>query len=161
MSWHNESRRHALASRGIKTSVSDKNFNLSRYEGRWYEVGRYPQSFQEDCKTSIADYEERDGEIIVTNTCKKKGGGIRSIKGIATQKKGKNLSVEFFPFIKSPYKIEYVDKNYERAVVGNPNKDSLWLLSRKKNPSSQEINKLITIAEVKGYDKNKLVGVKK
>ena len=47
---------------------------LSRYTGTWYEIARYPNSFQKDCIHSSAVYKlKADSSISVLNSCQKKG----------------------------------------------------------------------------------------
>src|SRR5512143_2983989 len=60
--------------------------DLNRYIGVWYEIARYPNSFQEGCVGSRATYALRyDGNISVLNECYDKtfDGKVRSAKGKA------------------------------------------------------------------------------
>ena len=46
--------------------------DLDKYAGLWYEIARYPNSFEKDCAGVTAEYARReDGRISVTNTCHK------------------------------------------------------------------------------------------
>jgi len=162
MAWKNESRRHALASKGVKTAVNSKPVavDLRRYQGKWFDVGHYPQSFQRDCVTSIAEYKKTKSGIDVKNTCVKKDGAKSSISGSANIIPPDTLGVSFFPFFSSPYKVEWVDKNYERAIVGHPEKKNLWFLSRKQSLSNKKLERMKKIAKNKGYSPSKLTKVK-
>ena len=45
---------------------------LSRYLGRWYEIGSYPAPFQDGCLATHADYIlAQNGSIRVLNSCRK------------------------------------------------------------------------------------------
>ena len=65
------------------TNVPKKDFpelqvvpyvNLERYLGKWYEIARYPNWFEEGCFGSNALYErEKDRSIRVINQCRKGG----------------------------------------------------------------------------------------
>ena len=49
-----------------------KPVELSRYLGRWYELGSYPAPFQDGCLATHADYIlAQDGSIRVLNSCRK------------------------------------------------------------------------------------------
>ena len=50
--------------------------DLDRYAGRWYEVARFPNSFQEDCTgETVAEYERlSNGQIRVVNSCRHSDG---------------------------------------------------------------------------------------
>ena len=44
--------------------------DINRYLGRWYEIARYPNWFQENCHAVTADYDlSKDGFIRVVNRC--------------------------------------------------------------------------------------------
>jgi apolipoprotein D and lipocalin family protein len=58
--------------------------DLNRYMGVWYEIARYPNSFQEGCVGSKATYALRDdGKVSVLNECYDGSfsGKVRSAKG--------------------------------------------------------------------------------
>ena len=76
--------------------------DLNRYTGTWYEIARYPNSFQEGCVGSKATYTLRDdGKISVLNECYDKAfdGRIKSAKGkawVADKVTNAKLRVSFF-----------------------------------------------------------------
>lgn len=110
--------------------------DLNRYLGKWYEVGRYPNSFQKNCYQSTATYGlNKDGSISVYNECKKGSpdGVNKSIFGkalIVDKKSNSKLKVTFFWPFYGKYWIIDLDKDYRYAVVSEPKKKYLWILSR-------------------------------
>jgi apolipoprotein D and lipocalin family protein len=50
--------------------------DLDRYAGRWYEIARLPNPFQEQCAGDVAaSYTLRpDGRVTVVNECRRKTG---------------------------------------------------------------------------------------
>ncbi|EBF5776710.1 hypothetical protein FI460_07310 [Campylobacter coli] len=50
----------------------------------------------------------------------------------------------------------YINIHYEVAVVGSPDKEYLWILSR-KIIDKKEIDKLLDIAKQKGFDISDIV----
>jgi len=45
--------------------------DTKKYLGRWYEIARYPHSFEENCYAVTADYKlQDDGSIQVINRCR-------------------------------------------------------------------------------------------
>ena len=54
-------------------------------------------------------------------------------------------------FNKPNYEIYYIDKGYNVAVVGSPNKDYLWILSRQVI-SKEQILELLEVANGFGFD---------
>jgi len=155
MAWKNESMRHSLASRGIKTAqkINPVVLDLNKYLGKWYEVGRLPNWFQESCRCAIAEYSKKQGKIEVKNSCYRDGErDFRYADAYKTKGKKDQLDVYFNPFIKGEYQVLYVDKKYNTAIVGTPSKKVLWFLSRDKKVSDSKIKKLKEIAKEKGYN---------
>jgi len=109
---------------------------LGRYLGTWYEIASFPQSFQEGCTATTATYELReDGEIDVLNRCNKgsvtgpedKAEGRARVVDPTTNAK---LEVSFFRPFWGSYWIIDLAPDYSYAVVGHPDRDYLWILSR-------------------------------
>ena len=143
--------------------------DLQRYQGTWYELARLPMFFQRNCVQSEAHYALRDdGRIDVTNRCRDKDGEWIEAKGVAEpQVEGKTdkLWVRFdnwfsnlFPGLsKGDYWVLYLDDDYRTALVGNPNREYLWLLSRTPEVSAETRERLLSEARSRGYDTAELV----
>lgn len=137
--------------------------DLNRYLGKWYEIGRYPNPFQKDCYLSTATYSlDKKGDIIVLNECKKgsPNGTYRSIQGkakIVDQKTNSKLKVSFFWPFYGKYWIVGLDKDYRYALVSEPKRKYLWILSRTatidKSLQDEIEKKLLEL----GFDPNKLI----
>jgi apolipoprotein D and lipocalin family protein len=64
--------------------------------------------------------------------------------------------MQFIWPIKAQYKIVYLDENYQTTIVARDALDYVWLMSRKKTIPKQELDSLINMISLMGYDKNKL-----
>ena len=90
---------------------------VNRFLGRWYEIARYPNSFEEGCTGVTAEYGVRDdNSITVTNTCIEGSldGPVRTIEGyaeIADADTNAKLNVVFFPPFGAPYWILELDED--------------------------------------------------
>jgi apolipoprotein D and lipocalin family protein len=109
--------------------------DLSRYVGRWYEIARLPNRFEKKCADSVtATYTlGRGGNIEVVNRCRKSSGEYTTAKGkakIVDKKTNAKLKVTFFWPFYGDYWILDLGANYEYAVVGDPSREYLWILSR-------------------------------
>lgn len=110
--------------------------DLNKYLGKWYEVGRYPASFQKDCYKSTATYSlGKGGKIIVLNECRKGGpeGKYKSVKGkayVVDKKSNSKLKVTFFWPFYGNYWIIDLDPDYKYVIVSEPKMQYLWILSR-------------------------------
>lgn len=166
----------SLALAGCAGSADDhpnppatQQVDLKRYQGTWYELARLPMFFQRNCVQSEAHYGLReDGRIDVTNRCKEKDGQSNEAHGIAeAQQAGKTdkLWVRFDNWLsrlapdltKGEYWVLYHDADYRVALVGHPNREYLWLLSRTEAVSDQTREQLLDIARQQGYDTSKLI----
>lgn len=135
--------------------------DLNRYAGKWYEIARYPNSFQKKCEGVTAEYALRpDGRVGVTNTCATgtSDGKPRSVQGVAAVIDGSNnakLAVNFAPIPlpkgQGNYWVLYLDPTYQTALVGSPNGAYLWLLARTKTISAEQRGALNAAAERNGF----------
>ena len=140
--------------------------DLARYMGKWYEIAHLPAWFQRDCVAdTTASYTLRsNGKITVLNECRKANGRLKSAKGIArvASKKGPNtkLKVSFFWPFHGDYWIIDLDPEYRWAVVGDPRRKYLWVLSRQTQLEPVLYARIIGRAKEQGYDVGRLLMTK-
>lgn len=137
--------------------------DLKRYTGRWYEIASFPQRFQRGCHCTTADYTLSDkGYIIVENRCNKDSvnGKLSYIKGKAFVEENSGnakLKVQFFWPFRGKYWIFDLADNYSYAVVGHPNHEYLWILSRTRSMDEKVYNQILERIAEKGFDVSRLV----
>jgi apolipoprotein D and lipocalin family protein len=138
--------------------------DLTRYLGRWYEIARYPNRFEKQCERDVtATYTLReDGRIGVLNACVKHDGSPNEGKGwakIVDTSTNAKLKVTFFwPFFGDYWVLE-LGHNYEYAVVGEPSRKYLWILSRAPHMSDAQYSEVLGRLASKGYNPGKLIRV--
>jgi apolipoprotein D and lipocalin family protein len=137
--------------------------DLNRYLGMWYEIARYPNRFQRSCHKSTATYSLRDdGDIRVVNACRRNGpdGEEKSVEGkawVVDKATNAKLRVRFFwPFWGSYWIID-LGKDYEYAVVGHPDRNYLWILSRTPIMDDKVFEGIADRLKQNGYDPEKLI----
>jgi apolipoprotein D and lipocalin family protein len=138
--------------------------DLSRYVGRWYEIARLPNRFEKKCVDSVtADYALRqDGKIDVINRCRKADGKFTTAKGkakIVDKTTNAKLKVTFFWPFYGNYWILDLGANYEYAVVGDPSRDYLWILSRTPQMDESIYQQLLNRMAERGFDTGKMIRV--
>lgn len=137
---------------------------IERYLGTWYEIARKPVSFEKNCYGTQAHYAMRkDGKTIdVVNTCYKKSLSGSEQVGLAkawvvdpiTNAK---LKVQFqWPF-RGDYWILEVGKHYDYALVGEPKRKNLWILSRAPTLSHRITAHLLQRARQQGFDTGDMI----
>jgi apolipoprotein D and lipocalin family protein len=142
--------------------------DLDRYAGKWFEIAKYPNRFQRNCTEATAEYTKLpNGKIQVLNTCKRnKDHQVKDILGEATVKDtvtNAKLNVTFLPswlrWTKiglGKYWIIDLEPNYEYAVVSEPKREYLWILSRTPSLKSSTYSKILEKIVAQGLDPKKL-----
>lgn len=136
--------------------------DVQRYMGIWYEIAKYPNGFQQGCSAVTAEYTLReDGTVGVLNTCRESDGVTikDSIEGFATvadETTNAKLTVYFFYPFGAPYWIIDLDDDYQYAVVGEPTRTFLWILSRTPTLDAATYEQILRRVSEKGYDPARL-----
>lgn len=146
------------------------NVDLERYAGLWYELARLPVRFQADEEMATAAYALRDdGTVALVNTAIAPDGSTRTATGTAVPVEGSGnaklkVSIDnfFARLFGSPpdfgnYWILRLDDDYELSLVGAPDRDTLWLLSRTPEISEARLEDWLQTARNRGYDLTNLI----
>ncbi len=138
-----------------------QNVDLSRFQGKWYEIARLPRTTQTDCHGTTAFYTQNpDGTLSLVNQCNVGGpsGPLSSVSMTASvpnaaQPAKLALSVGGFS---GDYWILEVDSSYEYAVVGHPSRDYLWILSRTPTLDAMTMQGVVERAQSQLFDTARL-----
>ena len=150
----NESARHA-------PRVVD-DLHLELYVGKWYEIARIPNRFQNKCSSNTtAEYTLlEDGRIEVLNRCRKENGEYMDAKGVAKLASGNNparLEVSFVKFLEGPRSgvttgsSDWKNTN-EYAIVGHPEYKYGWILAREPALDDATLQSIYAQLQEQGYD---------
>lgn len=136
--------------------------DVERYVGKWYEIARYPAPFQEGCTGVTAEYTLLDnGKVGVVNTCRQDSldGPTRSVQGTARvvdSQSNAKLKVTFFWPFEGDYWIIQLADDYSYAVVGEPQRRFLWILSRTPALPESTYEQILARVSEQGYDPTRL-----
>jgi lipocalin len=145
-----------------KTTV--KELDLNRYLGKWYEIARFPHSFEKNLVGVTATYRLKDdGNIEVLNE-----GFKGNLNGPLSRAVGKakipnkldpgKLKVSFFWIFYADYFVLELDRvNYQYAMIGSSSDKYFWILSRTPEMDPAVYNTLLYNARKRGYDLGKLL----
>ena len=135
-----------------------ESVDIERYLGRWYEIARFPNNFEEGCEGVTAEYDLRpDGLISVINTCRKGAtdGKAEVAKGrarVVDEVTNAKLEVSFFGPFWGDYWILYLAEDYSLSLVGEPSGRYLWILSRTPEISPEHRQAAIGTLNALGYN---------
>ncbi len=131
--------------------------DLAEYQGRWFEIARYPKWFEKGCSQVTADYawDPKSGTMEVVNRCftEDRGWKVRKGTAVPTGSDG-SLAVSFFPGFYGNYTVAY--RESDLAVVTNQEKSSLWLLSRKPKLGRARAGRMMDWLRRNGFDTTRL-----
>jgi apolipoprotein D and lipocalin family protein len=132
--------------------------DIDRYSGTWHEVASYPSRFQKGCNCTTATYTLSDGHVKVENQCFRDGkwDGITGKAFVQEGSGNARLKVQFFWPFKGDYYIIDLADDYSYAMVGHPNREYLWVLSRSPELDANTYGQLLIKAAALGFDVNKL-----
>lgn len=138
--------------------------DLARYAGTWHEIARYPNAFQDGsrrCEGVTASYALRpDGRVAVTNRCRDAARGTEAVAtatAYAVPGSGNaRLRVSFFWPFYGDYWVIGLDPGYRWAVVGEPRRAYLWVLSRGPEMAPDDLAAALAAARAQGYDTGRL-----
>jgi apolipoprotein D and lipocalin family protein len=144
--------------------------DLEAYTGLWYELARLPVPFQRREELATARYRLNDaGTVDLVNTAIRPDGSERSVTGTAVPVDGSDntrLKVTIDNFFArlfgSPppygnYWILKLEPDYSVALVGSPDRDTLWLLAREPEIPGALLNRYIDHARDAGYAVDRLI----
>lgn len=159
------------------------SFELGKYLGHWYDIGHYPTWYQPaSTYNTSATYNVHDGHIVVhnkTHVLLSDGSGeqIESYGFAVPISPGQfevrfpeteraKLANQFGTAGSSTSGVNYIVEkiwqdpqsgDYKYAIVTNPDKSNMWILSRRKNPPHWEFAEIQAYLYQAGYDMGKIV----
>ena len=135
------------------------NLNLEKFMGRWYVISLIPNWIEENATNSFDEYTlNKDGSIDIYYQAIKKGK-TRTIRQKATVLENPaKWEIQFIkpwvPFFKAPYEVIMLDDDYNYMVVGYPNNEYGWIMSRTTFLEDSTYEKILSNLEINfGYSK--------
>ena len=142
--------------------------DVARYQGTWYEIAKYPNSFQKKCvRNTRADYQPQpNGTLQVLNRCVTADGQTTEALGEARQvgpADSPKLEVRFapawlsfLPLVWGDYWVIDLDPQYQLVAVSEPKREYLWVLSRTPQVDATAYQALLKRLAQRGFDLERL-----
>ena len=162
----------AQAADGPRPLATVPTLDVKRYMGTWYEIAKFPNSFQKKCAGfTTATYSVReDGRVDVLNRCQRADGGTDAASGVARQLGGTTSPklevrfapafLSFLPMVWGDYWVIDLDPDYQLAAVSEPKREYLWILSRTPKVDPAAYDALLGRLAAQGLDMKRLVPTK-
>lgn len=153
----------AAAARAELLNQNAPPLDPARYVGRWYEVARLPNKFQDKCAAATSDWTRQpNGQFDVVQTCR-----IGSPTGPLKVWRGAGRIVDpatslfrigfFGGFVHMDYKIMDRAEDYSWCILTNGNPKYVWIMSRRASVPVSQKSALIARARRLGFDVSGLV----
>ena len=132
-----------------------KDFDINRYCGKWYEIARLPNWFENGMSGVSANYSlNHNGTVKVVNSGMK-NGKIHSVTGTAELAGKTNegeLKVSFMWPFRGSYRIIKLATDYSVAVVCGKSYNYLWILARKPEISLADLDEILKFLQPYGFN---------
>lgn len=144
------------------------SLDVPRYMGTWYEIAKYPNSFQKQCVADTrADYSlQPEGRVQVVNRCRQANGDMTEAVGAARQvgdAHSPKLKVRFapawlsfIPAVWGDYWVIDLDPAYQLVAVSEPKREYLWVLSRTAKVAPAAYDAMLARLANQGFDLKRL-----
>lgn len=139
--------------------------DLDRFLGHWHGVAWLPLPFQRRCAGELTlEYAPRDdGLIALHSSCRAGDGRLAEAHGVVRRpvplREPAKLQVRFAPawldrlrFVWNEHWVIGLDSDYRWAMVGEPRRRYLWILSREARMDYHLFEELKANARRMGYD---------
>lgn len=139
-----------------------------RYEGRYYEIARLPNFKERDCTADVVTtfLRRTDGDVSVIYQCiEDDKSWIMDIGRLSLTTGGMGTGEVYFtgdliglsPWYYGTYHLLELAGDYSYAMLGDPDRSRLWILSRTRQMNAELYNRLVARAAERGYDTSQLV----
>ncbi|GAB5559606.1 MAG: hypothetical protein SynsKO_12530 [Synoicihabitans sp.] len=130
--------------------------DLERFMGKWYVHGFTPTALDREAYNPTETYAlGEDGKILTTYEFNAGGfeGKKKTYRPVATvfdRQSQAEWRMRFFGIINAPYLILYVSEDYRYTVIGHPDRDMAWIMSR--SPKIEDARYQSLLRELKNRD---------
>lgn len=143
-----------------------KELDLNRYLGKWYEIARFPHSFEKNLLGVTATYALKDNGMIEVlnegfkNTLEGERSKAMGKAKIQNKREPGKLKVSFFwIFYADYYVLELDTENYRYAMIGSSSDKYFWILCRTPQMDETVYTMILNKARKRGYNLEKLYKV--
>jgi apolipoprotein D and lipocalin family protein len=157
MHWATRLTTLALLTLGCQNEPLDvASVDLTRMQGKWFEIAKLPRPSQAGCTGTTAEYQLASAtQLLLVNECHQGNlqGPVKRVtaRAVVTDPSvPAKLSLDFGIAFGDYWILETGD-DYEYAVVGHPTRDYLWILSRERTLPRAQLDGVVARAKASGF----------
>ncbi len=163
----------ALVAIGVATAAppvqSVQQLDALRYAGTWFEVARVPNSLQARCvgDATTTYTPQRDGTLRVIQRCRDADAkwvvATARAVGIDGDRSGARLKLSYLPEwldwlpASRAHWVVMLDAEYQYAVVSDPSREHLWILSRSPELDASTYDRIVARLRNERYPVDQLI----
>ena len=140
----------------------DRKVDLERFMGDWYVIGFIPIELpffsEEGAHNGVESYRLTEDGVIETTYTFRDGGFDGPEKRFTPKgwvhddETNAEWRMQFLWPFKAAYLIVYLDEEYQKTIIGVPDRDNVWIMSRDPQMSEAEYQWMLSYAANLGYD---------
>ncbi len=137
--------------------------DVPKFMGKWYVIANIPTFIEKGATHGIEEYtwNEKENRIDVMFTQMKDGEKKEyPQKAWVDNKAGSKWKIQFFWPLKFDYLIVDLAKDYSWTVVGVPDRDHVWIMSREKTLDEKTYSEIVNRLNDQKFDISKIEKVK-
>jgi apolipoprotein D and lipocalin family protein len=144
----------------------DRKIDLKRFMGDWYVIGFIPISIpflsEEGAHNGVESYRLTDQGVIETTYTFREGGFDGPEKRftpkgwVHDEATNAEWRMQFLWPFKAAYLIVYLDQDYQKTIIGVPDRNNVWIMSRDPQMSDADYHEMLDYAASVGYDIEKV-----
>lgn len=158
---------------GVATAAppvqSVQQLDAMRYAGTWFEVARLPNSLQARCVgDATTTYKpQRDGTMRVIQRCRDgndqwvvataRAVGLGEPSGARMKLSYLPAWLDWLPATRGDHWVVMLDDEYRYAVVSEPNRENLWILSRSPQLDAATYDRIVSQLRSARYPVDQLI----
>ena len=131
------------------------NIDIPRFMGKWYVISTIPNFIERGCENAYDIYTlNLDGTIDVLYSAIKDGEEFTIQQNGEIIDKVNNstwrmrFTKPYIPFYRAPYEVIILDDEYDYMVVGYPDNEYGWIMSRANHMDEKIYQEIVNILEV-------------
>jgi len=140
--------------------------DLERFMGNWYVIGFIPVTIpffsEKGAHNGVESYRLTEAGVIETTYTFRQGAFDGPEKRLTPKgwvhdtETNAEWRMQFLWPFKAAYLIVYLDEDYQRTIIGVPDRKHVWIMSRDPELSDADYEEMLARAERLGYDSDEV-----